>query len=77
MRVEVYNNLIYDEKLFIVVDIGTFLDNFVTKDIRMNLYAVDKFYVELIYNSEINKISEIRSFKKEIHLDKYTIHIKL
>lgn len=77
MTLEVFNQLNYDEKLFRIVDKGTFLDNYVTESIRMNLYAVDKFYVELVYDGVENKISEIRSFKRGIHLDKYTTHIKL
>jgi len=72
-----FNKLDYDSKLFKVVDNGIFLDNYVTDDIRMNLYAVNKFFVELVYNVDENKISEIRSFIGGIHLDKYTIHIKL
>jgi hypothetical protein len=77
MTLAEFNKLDYDSKLFKVVDEGTFLDNYVTEDIRMNLYALDKFFVELVYNSEENKISEIRSFKSGIHLDKYTTNIKL
>ncbi|MCK0179117.1 hypothetical protein MWU50_07435 [Flavobacteriaceae bacterium S0862] len=77
MKLEIFNKLSYDEKLFRVVDKGAFLDNYVTENIRMNLFAVDKFYVELVYDSAENKISEIRSFKSGIHLDKYTTHIKL
>jgi len=77
MKLEAFNQLSYDEKLFRVVDKGTFLDNYVTEDLRMNLYAIDKFYVELVYDGEANKVSEIRSFEPGIHLDKYVNHIKL
>ena len=77
MTLEAFNNLNYDEKLLTVVDLGTFLDNYVTVDIKINLYSIDKFYVELVYDGELNKISEVRSFKSGIHLDKYTSHLKL
>ena len=43
----------------------------------MNLYSVDKFYVELVYDGELNKISEVRSFKTGVSLDKYTAHLDL
>ncbi len=43
----------------------------------MNLYAVEKFYVELVYDPNLNKVVEIRSFKSGIHLDKYTNHLDL
>ena len=38
---------------------------------RCNLYAVDKFFVEVVYNPEHNSITEIRSFKTGHSLDKY------
>ena len=77
MTLEAFNNLTYDEKLLTVVDAGTFLENYVTVDIKINLYSIDKFYVELVYDGELNKISEVRSFKSGIHLDKYTSHLDL
>ena len=77
MTLQEFNNLNHDEKLFTVVDKGVFLDNYVTTETRMNLYSVDKFYVELVYDSELNKVVEVRSFKSGVHLDKYTSHINL
>ncbi len=44
MTLEEFNKLSFDEKLYLVVDKGTFLDNFITKNIRMNFYAIDKFF---------------------------------
>jgi hypothetical protein len=72
MTLQEFNKLNHDEKLFTVVDKGTFLDNYVTEVIRMNLYAVDKFFVELVYDGEHNTITEIRSFKTGHLLDKYS-----
>ncbi|MCF7559421.1 hypothetical protein L3X39_02140 [Sabulilitoribacter multivorans] len=77
MTLKEFNNLNFDEKLFTVVDRGTFLDNYVTTEIRLNLYAVDKFYVELSYDGKQNKVVEVRSYKSGIHLDKYTSHLDL
>ena len=62
----------FDDKLFKIVDEATFLDNYITSNIRINLYSLYNFYVELVYNGEENKIEEIRSFKFGVHLDKYT-----
>jgi len=39
---------------------GAFLDNFITKDIRINCYAIDKFFVEVVYNAEHNTIADDR-----------------
>ncbi|WP_308991617.1 hypothetical protein QLS71_006265 [Mariniflexile litorale] len=76
MSLEEFNDLNHDERLFTVVDKGVFLDNYVTVNIRMNLYSVGKFYVELVYDSEENKIVEVRSFKHGVQPNKYTSHIK-
>jgi len=72
MKLEDFNKLSFDDKLFKVVDDGTFLENFVTPEIRINLYSVYNFYVELVYNGEENQIEEVRSFNHGAHLDKYT-----
>ena len=48
---------------------GTFLDNYITKDIRINCYAIDKFFVEVVYDAEHNVITEVRSFKYGHSLD--------
>ena len=48
-----------------------FLDNYVTKNIRLNCYGNNKFFVELVYCPEKNKIVEKRSFEEGEHLDKY------
>ena len=50
---------------------GTFLDNFITKHIRINCYAIDKFFVDVVYDAEHNTITEVRSFKYGHSLDKY------
>ena len=44
------NILTLEEKQATVWDKGTFLDNYVTQDIRINCYAIDKFFVEVVYN---------------------------
>ena len=53
--------------IFIVLE-----SHYVTKDIRLNCYAIDKFFVEVVYDGEQNVITEIRSFKTGHLLDKYS-----
>ena len=60
----------------VVNQYGTFLDNYITKDIRINCYAIDKFFVEVVYDSEHNTITEVRSFKYGHSLDKYAPKFK-
>jgi hypothetical protein len=71
MTMEQFNKLKFDDKLYLVVDKGVFVDNYVTKDIRINCYAMHKFFVELVYNPITNKITEIKSFDSGADLDKY------
>ncbi len=68
-----FNKLLLKEKLTLVWDKGIFLDNYITKTERCNCYAIDKFFVEVVYDAEQNTITEVRSFKTGHLLDKYSI----
>jgi hypothetical protein len=48
-----------NERMEAVNQYGTYLGNYVAKDIRINCYAIDKFFVEVVYNSEHNTIKEV------------------
>ncbi len=67
-----FNKLSLKQKLTLVWDKGTFLDNYITKLERCNCYAIDKFFVEVVYDAEQNTITEVRSFKTGSLLDKYS-----
>jgi hypothetical protein len=47
-----------------------FLDNYITKDIKINCCALGKFFVEVVYDATHNVITEVRSFKYGLELDK-------
>ncbi|HEY5687462.1 MAG TPA: hypothetical protein VIS27_04070 [Yeosuana sp.] len=66
-----FNILTLEEKQATVWDKGVFLVNYITKDIKINCYAIDKFFVEVVYDAEHNTITEVRSFKYGHSLDKY------
>ena len=66
-----FNLLEINQRMEAVNQYGVFLDNYVTKDIRINCYAIDKFFIEVVYNAEHNTITEVRSFKYGSSLDKY------
>jgi hypothetical protein len=68
-----FNILDLNERMEAVNQYGTFLDNHITNKERCNLYAIDKFFVEVVYNAEHNTITEIRSFKTGKIPDKYSI----
>ena len=67
-----FNILTLEEKQETTWKHGVFLENYVTKDIRINCYAIDKFFVEVIYDGVQNVITEVRSFKYGHSLDKYS-----
>lgn len=67
-----FNKLELNERMETVNQLGVFLDNYVTKEERCNCYAIDKFFVEVVYDGEQNTITEVRSFKTGYLLDKYS-----
>ncbi|MDH7912089.1 hypothetical protein [Winogradskyella sp. SYSU M77433] len=77
MKLADFNKLDYNKKLFKIVDEATFLENYITSDIRINLYSLYNFYVELVYDGDNNRIEEIRSFESSMYLDKYISNIKI
>ena len=67
-----FNVLDINNKMEAVNQYGIFLDNYITKDIRINCYAIDKFFVEVVYDGERNAITKVRSFKYGHSLDRYS-----
>ena len=49
------------------------IDNHITEKEKCNVYALYKFFVEVVYDDEQNVITELRSFKTGHILDKYSI----
>lgn len=68
-----FNKLSLEEQEVYIWEHGVFLDNHVTDKERCNCYAIDKFFVEVVYDGEHNVITELRSFKTGHLLDKYSI----
>ena len=61
-----------NERMEVVNQQGAFIDNHITTKERYNLYAISMFFCEVVYNSDTNTITEIRSFKTRELLDKYS-----
>jgi|TARA_B110000967_G_C18751998_1_gene493305 hypothetical protein len=51
-----FNVLADDDKLKTVWDIGVFIDNYISEQTIKNLYAINKFYAEVVYDAKTNKI---------------------
>ena len=58
-----FNRLELNERMEAVNQHGIFLDNYITKEIKINCYAIDKFFVEVVCDAQHNVITEVRSFK--------------
>ena len=71
-----FNSLTLEVKQTTTWKHDTFLENYITQDIRINCYAIDKFFVEVVYDAEHNVITEIRSFKYGHSLDEYSLRIQ-
>lgn len=56
-------------------DLGTHIDSAITDDFRINLYAINKFFVEVYYNPFSNRIVDIQSFIHGYSLEKYSGNI--
>lgn len=53
-------------------NLGVFLDSVVEGKYKINIYAIDMFFVEVVYDTQSNTIIENRPFKEGHRLDKYS-----
>ncbi|WP_117881958.1 hypothetical protein [Aureibaculum luteum] len=53
-------------------NLGTFLDTVIEGSFKINVYAIDMFFVEVVYDAQSNKIIENRPFKEGYRLNKYS-----
>ncbi|MDX1278380.1 hypothetical protein [Oceanihabitans sediminis] len=67
-----FNKLDMNARMEVTNQKGVFLDNYITDKERINLYAIDMFFVEVVYTPKKNFILEVRSFKTGQSLDKYS-----
>ncbi|HEY5689773.1 MAG TPA: hypothetical protein VIS27_15825 [Yeosuana sp.] len=74
MKLHKFNNLNIDEKLAYTGSNGMFLDNYIIDDILINYYVIDDFLVEIIYNTECQSITDIKSAKPGFIKKKVVLH---
>lgn len=74
MKITLYEfkRLPEQEQYNITFNYGTFIDYLEQKNKKFVLYAVDLFYVQVVYNTTNNKIINITSFKTGKRLFKYS-----
>ena len=64
-----------DDQLKAVWDKGIFLENHITKAEKINCYAIDMFFVEVVYYAKRIRELKLDAFKKGI--DQISIHLIL
>lgn len=67
-----FNVLDLNNRMEAVNQYGKYLDNHISQTERCNLYSIDKFFVEVVYDSKSNSIVKINSFITGYLLDKYS-----
>lgn len=67
-----FNKLDLNNRMEAVNQHGVFLDNYISENEKINCYAINRFFVEVYYDSIENVITEIQSFKSGHSLDKYS-----
>jgi len=70
-----FNILDENNKYQTTWDLGNHIDTAFTNEHSINLYAIDKFFVEVYYDAKSNKIVDIKSFIHGHSLDKYSGNI--
>lgn len=71
MKLYDYICLTENEQFNTIWNNGIHIDTFIDGNIKINLYAINDFFVEIYYDAELNKINEIKHFKQGYLLDKY------
>ncbi len=69
-----FNILDHNERMEVVNQKGVYLDTYSELTERCLLYAIDMFFVEVVYDVDQNKIVNLNSFKTGHLLDKYSSH---
>ena len=51
-----------DDQLTVVWDKGIFLQNYISETEKINCYAIEMFFVEVVYDDKANNIIKNRPF---------------
>ena len=72
-----FNSLSEVKQYHTVFTTGTYLDSVEELTRTFVVYAIDRFFVEITYAGDSNKIIALKSFKEGKLLDKYSKEILL
>jgi hypothetical protein len=74
---EKFSKLSMEEKAWYLWNGGSFLMAYESDQFRFNLFRINNYYVELIYNLQTNDIEKIRAFFTDTLLTPYLQRIDL
>lgn len=74
MTLQDFHYLSFIERLNVVKEFGELADNYISKTENIRCFSVHKFFVEVVYNTEMTHIIDIRGFETGMTLDKYVIN---
>jgi len=77
MTLYLFNRLNTNDQLKVLWESGVFLVNHISKTEIVSCYALNMFFVEVVYDAEENSIIEVRSFKSGHRMDKYAPNLKI
>lgn len=78
VSIDKFNKLSLDEKAWYIWNGATFLHVREDDQFRYNLFYMNHYYIELLYNVDDNRIEKIRAFFTASYLSPYlkTINLK-
>ena len=77
VSIDKFNKLSLDEKAWYIWNGAVFLHVHEDKKFRYNLFYMNNYYVELLYNNENNEIEKIRAFFSDSFLSPYLENIDI
>lgn len=66
-----FNSLEEQSRFTYLWEFGVYLDSVIMESLRINLYAINMFFVEVHYDAKSNTIKDIQTFKHGHMIDKY------
>jgi hypothetical protein len=68
-----FNSLELKYKIGVTLRQAVFLDHYMSNYDRINIYALDSFFIELVYDINYFNIISVNSFNSGNELDKYAV----
>lgn len=77
VQINKFNKLTLEEKAWYIWNSATFLHSREDSEFRYNLFYLNNYYVELLYNIQGNEVDKIRAFFSSTFITAYLENISL